>query len=80
MTFEELESEKIEFIPQYVRSLKMVFQNLKETKDEIRKLLANINREDDVLEHKLLMLIRNLTNNVYSGCEIINEMLSTVSI
>lgn len=78
MMFEELEPEKIEFIAQYVRSLKMVFQNLKETKDEIEKMLANINSEDDVLEHKLLMLIRSLTNNVYSGCEIINEMLRTL--
>ena len=74
MILEELEQEKIEFIIQYVRSLKIIFQNLRKTKDEIKKLLVKINCTDEELECKMLIFLRNLTNDVYSACEIINEM------
>lgn len=74
MRLRELEQEKIGFIIQYVRSLKIIFQNLRKTKDEIKKLLVEINCMDEEIECKILILLRNLTNDVYSACEIINEM------
>lgn len=78
MMLRELELEKIKFIDQYVRSLKIIFRDLVESKDVIEKQLLNIRKDDEVLKYKLLMLIRNLTSNVYSGCEIINELLRSL--
>lgn len=78
MTLREIEHEKIKFIDQYVRSLKIIFWELQESKGEIEKQLLDIRKDDEMSKHKLLMLIRNLTSNVYSGCEIINELLRTL--
>ena len=74
MMLGELEPNKIGFIIQYVRSLKIIFQNLRKTRDEIKKILVEINCTNAELECKMLILLRNLTNDVYSACEIINEM------
>lgn len=73
MTFKELEQEKIVYIAEYVRALKILFQELRKIKDEVRDLLK-LNNKDEIAEQKLLILLRNLTNDVYSSCEIINEM------
>ena len=78
MMFEELKQDKIVFIDNYVRSLIMLFANLRKIKNEMEMLLENVNDRDGAFEQGLLALLRNLASEFYSSCEIVNQMIRTL--
>lgn len=75
MKFEDVQQKNFCFIERYVRSLKILFCELRKIKEEVNIEIENMEIRRDFSEQKILFLLRSLTSNIYSGCEIINEML-----